>query len=62
MEEARDVLEEFAERGLNAAPTAWEVVDDACGTVQMVPVSTRHTLTIEPVRVHESASEVKPLE
>ncbi|WP_053946690.1 hypothetical protein [Halolamina sediminis] len=59
-EEAMAVAEEFAEHGLNAAPTEWEIVDDARGTVEMVPASTRHTLAVEPVTVHESAGEVTP--
>ena len=60
MEEAKAVAEEFAENGLNASPTAWEIVDEGRGTVEMVPSSTRHTLAIEPVTVHESAEEVTP--
>ena len=62
MAEAKAVAEEFAEHGLNADPTTWELVDDDRGTVEMVPASTRHTLAIEPVTVHESAEEVTPAE
>ena len=59
-EEAKAVAEDFAENGLNAAPTEWELVDEARGTVEMVPASTRHTLAVKPVTVHESAGEVTP--
>jgi len=55
-------IQEFAEQGLNASPRAWEIVDDDRGTVEMVPASTRHTLAVEPVTVHESTKEVLPTE
>ncbi|MFC6734764.1 hypothetical protein [Halolamina salina] len=61
MAEAKAVAEAFAEHGLNAEPTTWEPVDDR-GTVEMVPASTRHTLAVEPVTIHESAEEVTPAE
>jgi len=62
MEEAKAVAEDFAENGLNAKPTAWVDADDGRGTVEMVPASTRHTLAVEQVTVHESAHEVTPAE
>ncbi len=59
-DEAKAVAEEFAENGLNAAPTRWEAADGDRGTIEMVPEATRHTLAVEPVTVHESADEVTP--
>lgn len=60
MEEAKSVAEVFAENRLNATPTTWENADDSRGTVEMVPSTTRHTLPVEPVTIHESAEEVMP--
>ncbi len=55
-EQAKRVAERFAEEKLNATPTYWEQTDD--DAITMAPMGTRHTLTVEPVTIYESAEDL----
>jgi len=57
-QDAKKLAERFAEEKLNAVPTTWREADDGSGTLTMNPSATRHTLSVEPVTVHESADDL----